>query len=61
MVHCLDGLKQLYIAVINFCDADLCPEPRGLQHPEVLARETVCMFLSPYFVPIYEICNFSSQ
>ncbi|KAK7331537.1 hypothetical protein VNO80_28272 [Phaseolus coccineus] len=40
--QCFDGLKQLYTAVINFCNADLTQQqPRGLQHPEALARETV--------------------
>ncbi|XP_027351720.1 calcineurin B-like protein 3 isoform X2 [Abrus precatorius] len=41
MVQCLDGLKQLCAAVINCCDADLSKQPRGLQNPEALARETV--------------------
>jgi len=53
MAQCFDGLKQLYTAVINFCNADLIQQqPRGLQHPEALARETVCMLLSPYFFSI---------
>jgi len=60
MVNCLNGLKQLYTAVINFCDADLCPQPWGLQHPEeALARETGCMFLSSYFFSIYKFWNFN--
>ncbi|CAJ1962763.1 unnamed protein product [Sphenostylis stenocarpa] len=42
MVQCFDGLKRLYTAVINFCDADLSQQqPGGLQNPEALARETV--------------------
>jgi len=48
MVQCFDGLKQLYTAVINFCDAEYSQQqPRGLLNPEVLARQTVCMLLSP--------------
>ncbi|XP_027933716.1 calcineurin B-like protein 2 [Vigna unguiculata] len=42
MVQCFDGLKQLYTAVINFCDAEYSQQqPRGLLNPEVLARQTV--------------------
>ncbi|KAJ1428624.1 EF-hand domain [Sesbania bispinosa] len=41
MVQCLDGLKQLYAALVNCFDADLSRQPRGLQNPEALARETV--------------------
>ncbi|CAL0330718.1 unnamed protein product [Lupinus luteus] len=38
---CLDGLKHLCAVVINCCDADSSKQPRGLENPEVLARETV--------------------
>lgn len=41
MVQCLDGLKHLCAAIANCCDADLYKQPRGLEDPEVLARETV--------------------
>jgi len=63
MVRCFDGLKQLYTAVINFCNADLYQQQqaRGLQHPEALSRETVCMLLTPYFLTFYDIWNFCSQ
>ncbi|KAJ4836697.1 Calcineurin B-like protein 3 [Turnera subulata] len=40
MVQCLDGLKHLCAAVVNCCDADY-KQPRGLEDPEALARETV--------------------
>lgn len=43
MVQCLDGLKHLCAALINCCDADSSKQPTGLENPEVLARETVCM------------------
>lgn len=60
MVQCFDGLKQLYTAVLSFCDADLSQQqPRGLGNPEALARETVCMLLSLFFFPFYDIWNFS--
>uniref|UniRef100_A0A6N2K0L0 Calcineurin B-like protein n=1 Tax=Salix viminalis TaxID=40686 RepID=A0A6N2K0L0_SALVM len=41
MVQCLDGLKHLCAAIANCCDAELYKQPRGLEDPEVLARETV--------------------
>ncbi|WVZ11292.1 hypothetical protein V8G54_015822 [Vigna mungo] len=41
MVQCLDGLKHLCATLVNCCDADSSKQPRGLENPEVLARETV--------------------
>ncbi|KAL2341431.1 hypothetical protein Fmac_009371 [Flemingia macrophylla] len=41
MVRCLDGLKQLYTAVIKFCSNDFSKKPRGLQNPGAIARETI--------------------
>ncbi|KAL9451945.1 calcineurin B-like protein 3 isoform X2 [Citrus clementina] len=41
MVQCLDGLKHFCVVVVNCCDADLYKQPRGLEDPEALARETV--------------------
>ena len=45
MVQCLEGIKHFCAAVANCCDAETSRRPRGLQDPEALARETVCMFL----------------
>lgn len=45
MVQCLEGIKHFCAAIANCCDADTSRQPRGLQDPEALARETVCMFL----------------
>ncbi|XP_065853483.1 calcineurin B-like protein 3 isoform X1 [Euphorbia lathyris] len=41
MVQCLDGLKHFCAAFASYCDADLCKQPKGLEDPEALARETV--------------------
>ncbi|KAL2245049.1 UNVERIFIED_CONTAM: Calcineurin B-like protein 3 [Sesamum indicum] len=41
MVQCLDGVKHLLSSVVNCCDSDINKQPRGLQNPEALARETV--------------------
>ncbi|QHO51160.1 Calcineurin B-like protein [Arachis hypogaea] len=41
MVQCLDGLKHLCAGLVNCCDSDSSKQPRGLENPEVLARETV--------------------
>ncbi|GAY35492.1 hypothetical protein CUMW_016650 [Citrus unshiu] len=41
MVQCLDGLKHFCVVVVNCCDTDLYKQPRGLEDPEALARETV--------------------
>lgn len=46
MVQCLDGLKHLCAALVNCCDADLYKQPKGLEDPEALARETVCILPS---------------
>lgn len=43
MVQCLDGVKHLLSAVVNCCDSEIYKQPRGLENPEALARETVCM------------------
>lgn len=42
MVQCLDGLKDLVGVLVNCCGSDLYKQP-GLENPQALARETVCM------------------
>lgn len=46
MVQCLDDLKHLCAALLNCCDTDIYKQPKGLEDPEALARETVCMLPS---------------
>ncbi|KAG8385910.1 hypothetical protein BUALT_Bualt03G0094200 [Buddleja alternifolia] len=41
MLQCLDGVKHLLSAVVNCCDSEIYKQPRGLEDPEALARETV--------------------
>ena len=55
MVQCLDGLKHLCAAFINCCDADLYKQPKGLEDPEALARETVCMLPSLLNFPVIDV------
>ncbi|KAL9407898.1 hypothetical protein AB3S75_046439 [Citrus x aurantiifolia] len=53
MVQCLDGLKHFCVVVVNCCDADLYKQPRGLEDPEALARET--MFSVSEIEALYEL------
>ncbi|XP_057765164.1 calcineurin B-like protein 3 isoform X1 [Salvia miltiorrhiza] len=41
MVQFLDGLKHLLSAIVSCCDSEIYKQPRGLESPEALARETV--------------------
>ncbi len=41
MLQCLEGVKQLCGVLLKCCDLDL-KQPKGLEDPEILARETVC-------------------
>ncbi|KAJ9689937.1 hypothetical protein PVL29_012549 [Vitis rotundifolia] len=41
MLQCLEGVKHLCAVLVNCCDADLYKQPKGLEDPEALARETV--------------------
>ena len=50
MLQCLEGVKHLCAVVVNCCDADLYKQPKGLEDPEALARETVCMLLIFFIV-----------
>lgn len=43
MLQCLEGIKHLLAVLLRCCDLDLYKQPKGLEDPEVLARETVCM------------------
>jgi hypothetical protein len=43
MAQCLDRIKHFCAAVASCCDADLYKQNKGLEDPEALARETVCM------------------
>ncbi|XP_054779187.1 calcineurin B-like protein 3 isoform X2 [Prosopis cineraria] len=45
MLQFLEGLKQLFVAAINCCNSDVSKQTTGLEDPEALARETVCMCL----------------
>ncbi|PIA62726.1 hypothetical protein AQUCO_00200627v1 [Aquilegia coerulea] len=41
MLQCLEGFKQVFASILSCCDVDLCKQGRGLEDPEILARETV--------------------
>lgn len=43
MLQCFEGIKHLGASLLQCCDLDR--QPRGLDDPEILARETVCMLL----------------
>jgi hypothetical protein len=43
MVQCLDGAKQILAVLFSCFDLEL-KQPRGLDDPQLLARETVCTF-----------------
>lgn len=43
MLQWLEGFKHLFAALLRCCDIELYKQPTGLEDPEVLARETVCM------------------
>jgi len=45
MLQCLEGFKPLFASILRCCDLDIYNQPRGLEDPELLARETVCMHL----------------
>lgn len=42
MLKCFDGVKHVFLSFLRCCDIDLYSQSRGLDDPEVLARETVC-------------------
>lgn len=57
MLQCLEGIKHLCASVLQCCELDR--QPRGLDDPEILARETVCMLLPPHLH--YSTLNTSSK
>jgi hypothetical protein len=46
MLQCLEGVKSLLASVLRCCDIDIYNQSRGLEDPEVLARDTVCMWFN---------------
>ena len=46
MLQCLEGVKHLCGVLLMCCDIDL-KQPKGLEDPEILARETVYTFRLP--------------
>lgn len=43
MLQCLEGFKHFFAVLLKCCDLDLQKQTKGLEDPELLARETVCM------------------
>ncbi|PWA94010.1 calcineurin B-like protein 3 [Artemisia annua] len=41
MTQCLEGIRHLLASILRCCDLELYKQSRGLDDPEILARETV--------------------
>jgi hypothetical protein len=54
MLQCIEGIKHLFAPLLQCCDIDLYKQTTGLEDPEILARETVCMH-RPNFMNIMQL------
>lgn len=50
MVQCLEGVKHLCAVFVSCCEADFNKQIGGLDDPESIARETVCMNLLTFLL-----------
>ncbi|KAI4345061.1 hypothetical protein L6164_012229 [Bauhinia variegata] len=41
MLQCVEGIKHLFASLLRCCDLDLYNQPRGLENPKLLVRETL--------------------
>ncbi|XP_071927003.1 calcineurin B-like protein 3 isoform X1 [Coffea arabica] len=55
MLRCLDGVKHLLAVVVNCCDSEIYKQPRGLENPEALARETISAVSVSEIEALYEL------
>lgn len=53
-MQCLEGVRHLCSVLLKCCAIDL-KQPKGLEDPEVLARETVCMSALPALFAINNV------
>lgn len=58
MLQCLDWVKHLCAPLLGCCDLDR--QPRDLEDPEILARDTVCMLLVLTILTLY-YCSLKFQ
>ena len=50
MLQCIEGLKHLFPSLSRYCNLDTNKQSRGLEDPELLSRETVCMLSTLLYV-----------
>ncbi|GKV36503.1 hypothetical protein SLEP1_g44629 [Rubroshorea leprosula] len=53
MLQCIEGIKRLFASLLRCCDIGLYKQSRGLEDPELLAREIV--FTVSEIEPLYEL------
>lgn len=57
MLQCIEGIKHLGASLLRCCDLDFNRQSRGLEDPEILAGETVCMLLVPILITFFPLLS----